>query len=69
MKLCVDCKHYRLGDECSVLPQANPVNGKPIYTYAYTQRMTSDKCGLEAKWFELIQADHLDDLSTIPFGR
>ena len=69
MKLCTSCMHLRSGDECSVLPQVNPVNGKPIYSFAYTYRMNEERCGMDAKWFEEVDHAALDELSTIPFGR
>jgi hypothetical protein len=69
MKLCTSCMHFRSGDECAKDMHTNPVNGRPIYGFAYTNRMTPTRCGQDAKWFEEIDHGALDDLSTIPFGR
>jgi len=69
MKLCTSCMHLRSGDECSLLPQVNPVNGNPMYSFAYAYRMNEERCGMDAKWFEEVDHAALDELSTIPFGR
>jgi len=40
-----------------------------MYSFAYTYRMNEERCGMDAKWFEEIDHEALDELSTIPFGR
>jgi hypothetical protein len=73
MHLCVDCQHLATDtQDCLATYNRSLVDGSPTYLSAVTARnMSLTGCGVDAKWFTPIQeqAEDLDDLSKIPFGR
>ena len=84
LKFCKDCKHYKafkpgiLGDairvdHCLKNPSNNLVTGYFEYRFANVERTIVNEpnhCNQSGDWFEAIEdAEDLDDLSKIPFGR
>jgi|APCry1669189070_1035195.scaffolds.fasta_scaffold356387_1 hypothetical protein len=47
----------------------DPVWGIRYPIRAKDCRLDGYYCGKDAKWFEFMETEDLDDLSTIPFGR
>lgn len=54
VKLCRDCRHLTLGDQCRKSPKPlDFVHGKPSGWYpAQAERQTNGGCGPNARWWE-----------------
>ena len=61
-KLCKDCKFYKKQgyggstfDEClrpDLKKEINPINGQERMNFCYFERIWSDRCGDEARYFQ-----------------
>ena len=71
MEYCVNCIHLDIGEYCTSPKIPNHmVTGKiQVWTALHCRNLPISGCGEDAKWFEFIKEQDLDDLSTIPFGR
>lgn len=58
-KICKDCKFYIVPSNgkneeplCAKTKSISIITGEPSYFPCYMERYESDKCGMDAKWFE-----------------
>ena len=68
--ICVDCKWHIANkssslianyDRCKASENINLVTGESTYKYCESMRLSDGECGMDAKLFELNQAEETPD--------